>query len=168
MNVGEIERLLAEFYEGRTTEEQEEGLREYFATQDVPEYLLTDKKLFLSFREMGRRHVPMGLEEKLNNLIDYQVACEKRTIAPRNPRPQWRKWAVGIAACALLVGLGYGAFHLHRTHPKDTFTDPQEAFLAVQAALIEISAGMNDGITQLAEAKHDATKISDEIIKEFQ
>ena len=32
MKVEEIERLLTEFYEGNTTESQEEALRDYFRT----------------------------------------------------------------------------------------------------------------------------------------
>lgn len=48
MKVEEIERLLAEFYEGNTTESQEEALRDYFRTTEVPEHLQKDKEIFLS------------------------------------------------------------------------------------------------------------------------
>ena len=47
MRVEEIERLLAEFYEGNTSENQEEKLKKYFETQNVPEHLEKDKRLFL-------------------------------------------------------------------------------------------------------------------------
>lgn len=47
MRVEEIERLLAEFYEGNTNENQEEKLKKYFETQNVPEHLEKDKRLFL-------------------------------------------------------------------------------------------------------------------------
>ena len=49
MTVEEIERLLAEFYEGNTNEQEEELLKEAFRTEEVPEHLQKDKKLFLSF-----------------------------------------------------------------------------------------------------------------------
>lgn len=48
MTVEEIERLLAEFYEGNTNEQEEELLKEAFRTEEVPEHLQKDKKLFLS------------------------------------------------------------------------------------------------------------------------
>ena len=48
MKVEEIERLLAEFYEGNTTESQEEALRDYFRTTEVPEHLQKDKEIFLN------------------------------------------------------------------------------------------------------------------------
>lgn len=49
MKVEEIERLLTEFYEGNTTESQEEALRDYFRTTEVPEHLQKDKEIFLAF-----------------------------------------------------------------------------------------------------------------------
>ena len=39
MTVEEIERLLAEFYEGNTNEQEEELLKEAFRTEEVPEHL---------------------------------------------------------------------------------------------------------------------------------
>ena len=44
MKVEEIERLLAEFYEGNTNEQEEELLKEAFRTEEVPEHLQKDKK----------------------------------------------------------------------------------------------------------------------------
>ena len=49
MTVEEIERLLAEFYEGNTNEQEEELLKEAFRTEEVPEHLQKDKKLFSAF-----------------------------------------------------------------------------------------------------------------------
>lgn len=169
MKVGEIEKLLEEFYEGRTTEEQEEMLKEYFQTQNVPECLLTDKKLFLSFHEMGGTEVPAGLENKLIRLIDEKAAEEKKFMIENKTRFSW-KWVGSIAASLLfLLGLGYGTFQLHTySKPEDTFSDPQDAFRTVQAVLIEISANLNDGMAQLIIAEQDVNEISNEIIEEIQ
>ena len=43
MKVEEIERLLAEFYEGNTNEQEEELLKEAFRTEEVPEHLQKEK-----------------------------------------------------------------------------------------------------------------------------
>ena len=69
MKVEEIERLLAEFYEGNTNEQEEELLKEAFRTEEVPEHLQKDKKLFLSFFP-GEvvDNVPAGLEDKLSRM----------------------------------------------------------------------------------------------------
>ena len=57
MKVEEIERLLTEFYEGNTTESQEEALRDYFRTTEVPEHLQKDKEIFLSLNQGADRDV---------------------------------------------------------------------------------------------------------------
>lgn len=69
MRVEEIERLLAEFYEGNTSENQEEKLKKYFETQNVPEHLEKDKRLFLCFHKDVPVEVPAGLEDKLSRMM---------------------------------------------------------------------------------------------------
>lgn len=121
MKVEEIERLLAEFYEGNTNEQEEELLKEAFRTEEVPEHLQKDKKLFLSFFP-GKvvDNVPAGLEDM------------------RPPTPQ------------------------------DTFSDPEAAYKALQATLIEVSANLNKGIEQIEETRIDVTKVNQEVRKEIQ
>ena len=73
MRVEEIERLLAEFYEGNTNEKQEDILKKYFETQNVPEHLEKDKRLFLCFHKRDVPvEIPAGLEDKLSRMIDMK------------------------------------------------------------------------------------------------
>ena len=155
MKVEEIERLLAEFYEGNTNEQEEELLKEAFRTEEVPEHLQKDKKLFLSFFP-GEvvDNVPAGLEEQ---------RFFHRNKAKRN----WR-WIGGIAATILvLVGVGYGITNMGEDMrpptPQDTFSDPEAAYKALQATLIEVSANLNKGIERI-----DVTKVNQEVRKEIQ
>jgi hypothetical protein len=109
MKVEEIERLLAEFYEGNTNEQEEELLKEAFRTEEVPEHLQKDKKLFLSFFP-GEvvDNVPAGLEDKLSRMIDEKAEEEQRFFHRNKAKRNWR-WIGGIAATILvLVGVGYG------------------------------------------------------------
>ena len=55
MKVEEIERLLAEFYEGTTTESQEEVLRNYFRTTEVPGHLPGCRPRYRSSCTSGRQ-----------------------------------------------------------------------------------------------------------------
>lgn len=86
MKVEEIERLLAEFYEGNTNEQEEELLKEAFRTEEVPEHLQKDKKLFLSFFP-GEvvDNVPAGLEDKLSRMIDEKAEEEQRFSTGTRP-----------------------------------------------------------------------------------
>ena len=98
MKVEEIERLLAEFYEGNTNEQEEELLKEAFRTEEVPEHLQKDKKLFLSFFP-GEvvDNVPAGLEDKLSRMIDEKAEEEQRFFHRNKAKRNWR-WRI----CVLL------------------------------------------------------------------
>ena len=170
MKIGEIEKMLEAFYEGKTTEEQEEMLRYYVKTEVVPEQFDIDKKIFLCYDKATHvDDIPLGFEHKLIELIDEKAEEEKRFIVRNKTVFNW-KWIGSIAASILLmVGIGYGIINLRSYgEPRDTYTDPQEAYNAIQAALIEISSNLNDGMAQLVEVRQDVNKISNEIIKEIE
>ncbi|MCO7113554.1 hypothetical protein NIB75_16845 [Bacteroides uniformis] len=174
MKVEEIERLLAEFYEGNTNEQEEELLKEAFRTEEVPEHLQKDKKLFLSFFP-GEvvDNVPAGLEDKLSRMIDEKAEEEQRFFHRNKAKRNWR-WIGGIAATILvLVGVGYGITNMGRGYAssytlEDTFSDPEAAYKALQATLIEVSANLNKGIEQIEETRIDVTKVNQEVRKEIQ
>lgn len=173
MKVDEIERLLAEFYEGTTTESQEEALRDYFKTTEVPEHLQKDKEFFLSLYQGADREVevPAGLESKLSRLIDEKAEEEQRFFRPNKSRRNWR-WLGSIAATLLLIlSLGYGVNHLGKDvcppTPQDTFTDPEEAYRVLQATLLEISANLNSGLNEVKESQTDMRRIHQEVRNEI-
>ena len=153
MKVEEIERLLAEFYEGNTTESQEEALRDYFRTTEVPEHLQKDKEIFLSLNQGADRdvEVPAGLGDKLSRLIDEKAEEEQRFFRPN---------------------IGYGVENLGKDvcppTPQDTFSDPEEAYQVLQATLIEVSTNLNQGIAQVKETQMDMKKVNQEVKKEMQ
>lgn len=173
MIVEEIEKLLADFYEGTTTESQEEALRDYFKTTDVPEHLQKDRKFFLSLYKDADKdvEVPAGLEDKLSLLIDKKAEEEQRFFRPNKSKRNWR-WIGGIAATVLLIlSLGYGVEHLGKDvcppTPQDTFTDPEEAYRVLQATLLEISANLNSGFDEVKESQMDMRKIHQEVRNEI-
>lgn len=174
MKVEEFERLLAGFYEGNTDEQEEELLKEAFRTEEVPEHLLADKKLFLSLlgQEVNVENAPVGLEDKLSRMIDEKAGEEQRFFHRNKAKRNWR-WIGGIAATILvLVGVGYGITNMGEDMrpptPQDTFSDPEAAYKALQATLIEVSANLNKGIEQIEETRIDVKKVNQEVRKEIQ
>lgn len=169
MKIEEIEKLLADFYEGGTSEEQEEWLRSFFVTQEVPRHLQPDKEMFLSFRASYQTEVPVGLETKLSRLIDEKAREERKFfLGSRSKRNRIRM--VGIAASILLfIGLGYGIIAIENVSraPKCSISDPQEAYRVIQTALVEVSTNLNDGIYEIAETQKEMKKIDKEISKEI-
>jgi hypothetical protein len=169
MRVEEIEKLLVLFYESKTTDSQEDTLKEYFETQGVPEHLLADKLLFKGLCTSSKPEQPYGLDEKLARLIDAKAEEEKRFFIKNKSKMNWIRIG-GIAASLLfLTFIGY-EITSYRTDdvPKDTFNNPRDAYAATKAALTEISANMNTGLNQLNENKKEVYKVNQEIKEEIQ
>jgi len=166
MRVEEIERLLAEFYEGNTSENQEEKLKKYFETQNVPEHLEKDKRLFLCFHKDVPVEVPAGLEDKLSRMIDTKEQEEIHFFRKNKSKRNWR-WVGGIAASiVLLFGLGYSISNISDTmeKPKETFTD----YEVLQATLMEVSMGLNNGVDEMIDTQKDIRRTNREIKKDLQ
>ncbi|MEL5895373.1 hypothetical protein AAE250_17975 [Bacteroides sp. GD17] len=173
MKVEEIERLLAAFYEGNTNEQEEELLKEAFRTEEVPQHLQKDRKIFLSFfcQEMVV-DVLAGLEDRLSRMIDEQAEEEQRFFHRNKSKRNWR-WIGGIAATVLLLlGIGYGVTGIGRDMcpptPQDTFSDPEAAYKVLQATLMEVSTNLNKGVEQVEETRLDLTKVNQEVRQEIQ
>ena len=47
MKVNEIERLLARYYDGETSDTEEKELKRFFTEEDVPAHLLAEKEIFM-------------------------------------------------------------------------------------------------------------------------
>ena len=173
MEVEEIERLLAKFYDADTDESQEDALRDYFRITEVPEHLLKDKYLFLNLYQTEDRdvEVPVGLGDKLSLLIDKKTEEEQRFFRPNRAKRNWR-WVGSIAATVLLlIGIGYGVDKLGDDvcppTTQDTFSDPEEAYHVLQAALLEISTNLNCGLNEVKATQSDMRKIHQEVRNEI-
>lgn len=173
MKVEEFERLLAKFYEGNTHEQEEELLKEAFRSGKVPGHLQKDRELFLSFFcQEEAEDVPAGLEDRLSRMLDEKAEEEQRFFRRNKARRNWR-WIGGIAATVLLlIGMAYGITgmgeEMRPPTPQDTFSNPEAAYKALQATLLEVSANLNKGIEQIEETRMDVTKVNQEIRKEIQ
>ncbi len=169
MKVENIKALLTAFYEGKATEEEEKILKEYFAKEDVPDFLLNEQKIFKALSPSPNRlKVPRHLETKLGILIDKK-AEEEKIFLPRNKsKINWMRVG-GIAACLFImffVGYKVDDYYMNKT-PQDTYTNPQEAYKAMQTALAEVSTNMNKGFKELKENKKEISRVNQEVIKEI-
>ena len=63
MNIEQIKSLLARFYEGQTTPEEERQLADFFRREDVPEDLQEDKQLFLLLAQTSDQEMPRANED---------------------------------------------------------------------------------------------------------
>lgn len=143
----EIKTLLSKFYDGQTTETEENRLREFFNGTDIPEELAAEARYFSM-----PPAPPEGMERRLAQQIDAWNMIEKTTA--RKTRTIGLRWTMGIAA-SLLVLLSFGVYLNTRqaTQPmaarQDTYDDPRDAYAETQKALVLFSNKLNKGLGSL-------------------
>lgn len=155
MNIEQIKSLLARFYEGQTTPEEERLLADFFRREDVPEDLQQDKQLFLLLAQTSDQEMPQDIAEEITAFVENIVRVERdknnlgqTKIQPLIPEDKQRKgvifrlktppkmWYRVAATVAILLAIGGGMF-VHQqqalaTDPfRDTCSTPEEAADAI-------------------------------------
>lgn len=149
MELDKIKQLLEKYYEGITTIEEEQILKDYFQHQSVPAELEADKELF-AYVASEAKTIPVSsqLEQKLSNWIDKQEVTKKKV-----KMISWSYRAAGIAACIAVVAVAY----FTQVKPKkefanyqDTYDNPKLAYAEAKRALLYISQKLNKGTEPLS------------------
>ena len=105
--------------------------------------------------------LPEGLSQRLEQFVDKLPESSHTEVSlPIRKRPVlWVRYARIVAAIVVAV-LFYYLPEDKETTPKDTFSDPQEAALYAQQRLTEISLTLNQGISQMKEAREEMKQIN--------
>ena len=138
MNIEQIKSLLARFYEGQTTPEEERLLADFFRCEDVPEDLQQDKQLFLLLVQASDQEMPADIAEEITVFVNNLGQTEKESVLPEAKQPKeitYRlktppKMLYRVAATvAILLAIGGGVIsHQKQTDPfRDTCSTPEEA-----------------------------------------
>ena len=143
----DIKRLLDRYYDGTTTEEEENTLRTYFNGSDIDASLREESVIFTALQS-SECPVPTGMEGHLSRQIsqwnNIEVATQ-RTIRHINLR-----WVVGIAASLLLLfATGAIVYQNENNSPQteqDTYTNAKDAYAETSKALMKFSKSLNKGI----------------------
>ena len=156
MNIEQIKSLLARFYEGQTTPEEERLLADFFThkgydhsvdfrREDVPEELQEDKQLFLMLAQISDQEMPTDIADEIAAFVNNLGQTEKKQVLPevkqrkgiiyRLKTPPKMLYRVA-ATVAILLAIGGGMFvHQQRTLATDPFRDtcktPEEAADAI-------------------------------------
>lgn len=139
-NIEQIKSLLARFYEGQTTPEEERLLADFFRREDVPEDLQEDKQLFLLLAQTSDQEMPQDIAEEITAFVNNLGQTKKKPILSevkhhkgiiyrlKTPPKMWYRLA---ATVAILFAIGGGVFFHQQTYTTDPFRDtcstPEEA-----------------------------------------
>ncbi len=156
MNVDEIKALIGKYYKGTTTESEEQQLKAFFASGEVPTELLDEKAFFNAFL-MPETTMPDDLDKRIEHQIDSWNIVEK-TIK-RHARTISMRWISSIAASVVLI-ISVAVFINSRANQReyafqeDTYDNPQDAYAETQRALKFFSSKMNKGLAQISNNRH--------------
>ena len=153
-NIEQIKSLLARFYEGQTTPEEERLLADFFRREDVPEDLQQDKQLFLLLAQTSNQEMPQDIAEEITAFVENIVRVErdKNNLGQTEKKPVLsevkqhkgiiyrlktppKMWYRVAATVAILFAIGGGVLFHQRTYTTDPFRDtcstPEEAADAI-------------------------------------
>lgn len=165
MNIEGIKILIEAFYNGETSAAEEQELLHYFEGDNITEELVEEREIFLQLSKAHPIEVPVGLELKLNDLIDTLAENESVSIAPQkvkklSTQQLWLRIGGVAASVAILfsIGLYIGSEERVGTPSeltqelqlKDSFEDPTEAYKEAEKALLLVSSNLNKGVNQIS------------------
>ena len=78
MELAKIEQLLEAYFEGQTSLQEEQQLRDYFAQQELPAHLELYRPMFAGFQLAEQEEADFEIElpkERINNFWFYRVAA---------------------------------------------------------------------------------------------
>jgi hypothetical protein len=156
MDMNEIKRLIAAFYNGETSREEERTLRNYFIGNDIADELRDEKELFLQIYENDDLEVPPALERELEKTIDRLARQEQEQIVRRKTLKKLWIRAVSVAAgLALLVSIGlfFNTEDESANNPDTAMAqlseEEKQKLREAEKALLLLSQNFNKGIEQM-------------------
>lgn len=109
MNWNRADELLAKFYAGESSEEEEQELKQLLSANDLPEYLQADAALFGQMAQANTDETSLS-EAALFSRLDEQLQLEEPAVKSKGKTIQLPvKMLWQIAAAFALLAIGYWA-----------------------------------------------------------
>jgi hypothetical protein len=145
MELKTIRQTLQKYFEGESSEQEEQLLEEYFRSGDLDPALEKYRVLFSGIQELS-----VGRDEKLEEeIMDYILENEHR----EKNRYRWLWQAVSGIAAAVAIALVVVNFYANRYQWKDTYADPNQAYAEASQALRYMAAHYQKGLANLEPIK---------------
>lgn len=151
-----IEALLERYYNAQTSEAEEQQLKDFFLTEEVPPHLQNEKKFFLQLQANQ-------LKERLENQIN-QWEVEER-IKPKFDLKKPLLWMGSIAASILIIF--YIGINQSPQPRQDTCNTPEEAYIHTEKTLMMFAQALNKGISQMENIQETTNKIEKKVQEQF-
>ena len=151
MDLQKIEKLLQKYYNGETSLEEEEVLRTFFASRDVPGHLEAEKEMFTYYYGPFKDEAAnRGLEGKILDAIRIEgIRYRKQPMEKRLYlfTSIAASFLILLGSYFLITGKNGIGFSLKKY--KDTHESPELAYLETKKTLLFISEKFNQGTKEL-------------------
>ena len=150
MDLHEVERLLEKYWQTETTLEEEQQLREFFATGQVSPSLKSAADLFAFFQSEKEKTLAQNFEGAVTKQLKARHRGKLVTMVGWGNMARIAAGIVVVVAATFLIRQ-----EIRKSYPKelqDTYTDPQMAFEETKRALQMIS-------NTFGKAKKEASKM---------
>lgn len=141
MESQKINILLQKYFEAETTLDEENELITYFNSNEVTEELKPYTSIFSGLKELAEQENPELGDDLMNYILESE---HKEKLLYR-----WM-WQIvtGVAASVILVLLAVN-FYSTDNQWKDTFKDPDQAYVEATKTLEFVAGKYNQGLAQL-------------------
>ena len=151
MDYKTIKKILDKYWEGETSLQEEQLLKDYFNSNQVAKELESFRPLFVYYKKEQEKTSTQSFEKLKKKPVVHRLV------------PTWL-----VAAASIVLVLAVGTFcYLNQSNSntaifavdettKDTYEDPQKAYEEAKAALMLISKGLNKGMTKTKEGVQKA------------
>lgn len=149
MNPAILKQLVDKYFDGETSLEEEQQLKEFFQQENLDGSYAELKAYFIASDEFSEE----TLSESFDEILDKNLKAESK--------PGKRKintyWITGIAATVLLLlSIWFGNELFQPKEVYGTITDPKIAFMETRKVLGDVSQKLNEG---LQPAKQTTDKV---------
>jgi hypothetical protein len=155
MTPAELRKLFKRFYDGETSELEENTLREWFRQEDIPGEFSAESEYFRTMDKLKEESLGASFEEDLL----------KKIMSEKQPKVI-RFWPLGISGIAatimIFLAIWFGTDLLNSKEVYGTIKDPQIAFSESQRILEEVSKKLDEG---LKPAQKTVAKVEENVKK---
>jgi hypothetical protein len=156
MDSKQLEELLQRYWNCETSLEEEERLRDYFRTHDVPEHFKEATLLFSYFDRQRQQAVSTQFEETVVKKIKSPVG-KSVTFALRQTGVWQTSLRIAAGVAVLVAAVYFVGYEIrnkdNEVAMEDTFDSPEQALEETKKALLMISKGFG-------KAEQQAKKIN--------
>jgi hypothetical protein len=144
MNEEVLKSLLEKYYDGLSTAEEEQELRDYFSGTEVLPGYDAEAEIFRFYVDSADMPEPSAdFESRIIKALDAETRIAGR--------PGIRRYLVPSlsAAAGLMILVASWFFLLQQKKSEDTFSDPKIAYAETMKILMDVSSKMNQGTRTL-------------------